>query len=172
MALHLTHHAPAPDNAPTEVRAMVEADLHRVMEIERQVYSAPWSRAVFLQDLTCNALSRYVVAEQEGEILGYAGIWVFEQIGHITTVAVDPVYQRRGIGGVLLEAVMALGRAEGVVRFTLEVRVSNKGAQEMYKRHGYYAVGVRPRYYQDNKEDALIMWTDPETPDYDRGFTG
>ncbi|MEO7995254.1 MAG: ribosomal protein S18-alanine N-acetyltransferase [bacterium] len=153
-------------------RPMAEGDLERVLEIERMVYTAPWSRAVFLQDLQGNALSRYQVLEAADFIVGYAGIWVFDQVGHITTVAVDPACQRRGYGGVLLEAIMERGRAEGVVRFTLEVRVSNKAAQELYRRHGYYPVGIRPRYYQDNKEDALIMWTDPEVPGYDRGFSG
>jgi len=151
---------------------MLEADLGQVMEIERLVYTAPWTRQVFQQDLNTNALSRYVVAEQQDQIVGYAGIWIFEQVGHVTTVAVHPQCQRQGVGGRLLEAIMAIGRREGVVRFTLEVRVSNKPAQELYHRYGFYAVGVRPRYYQDNKEDALIMWTDPEIDGYDRGFTG
>lgn len=151
---------------------MLEADLGQVMEIERLVYTAPWTRQVFQQDLNTNALSRYVVAEQQDRIVGYAGIWIFEQVGHVTTVAVHPQCQRQGVGGRLLEAIMAIGRREGVVRFTLEVRVSNKPAQELYHRYGFYAVGVRPRYYQDNKEDALIMWTDPEIDGYDRGFTG
>ena len=172
MAIQLPHEIrPASDGALV-IRPMGEEDLSRVMEIERMVYSAPWARAVFQQDLMGNALSRYVVAELGTLMVGYAGIWIFEQVGHITTVAVNPTWQRRGFGGELLEAIMHRGRQEGVVRFTLEVRISNKIAQAMYHKHGYYGVGVRPKYYQDNKEDALIMWTDPEVEGYERGFTG
>jgi len=160
------------EDHPLIVRPMIEGDLTRVMDIERLVYSAPWSRQVFLQDLTSNALSRYVVAERGPSIVGYAGIWIFEQVGHVTTVAVHPQQQRRGYGAALMDGLLDIGRKEGVARFTLEVRVSNRSAQELYRRYGFYAVGIRPKYYQDNKEDALIMWTDPELPGYDRGFTG
>jgi len=170
LELHQRPETGAPD--PLDIRPMIADDLAGVMEIERAVYSAPWSRAVFLQDLTNNGMSRYLIGELRGQLIGYAGIWIFEQVGHVTTVAVDPRARRHGYGSQLLEAILVEGRKAGVIRFTLEVRVSNTAAQAMYRQYGFYGVGVRPRYYQDDKEDALIMWTDPETEGYERGWTG
>jgi ribosomal-protein-alanine N-acetyltransferase len=100
------------------------------------------------------------VAELDGEIIGYAGVWIILDEGHVTNIAVHPKYQRRGIGRQLMEAITAFAAGRGAVRMTLEVRVSNFVAQDLYKQLGYEICGVRKGYYQDTKEDAYIMWKD------------
>lgn len=100
-------------------------------------------------------------------IVGYGGLWLSVDEGHITTIAVTPEYRGRGIGELVLNGLIDQALAIGADMLTLEVRVSNIVAQQLYLKYGFHPSGTRPRYYTDNGEDALIMWTEPiRTPAY------
>ena len=101
------------------------------------------------------------MAKTATKVVGYVGMWVILDEGHITNLAVDPAYRRKGIGRALLEHLITEGKKRGVRFLTLEVRSSNLVAQQLYRKLGFYEAGVRPGYYQDNQEDAIIMWKGP-----------
>lgn len=134
-------------------------DIPRVLEIERQCFSTPWPRDAYRRELQENRTACYLVARQDGVVVGYAGMWVILEEAHVTTLAVGPHYRRRKIGERLLVALIEEARARGARWVTLEVRRSNHAAQALYRKYGFRDVHVRPRYYSDNGEDALIMWT-------------
>lgn len=142
-----------------QIRRMTMDDLDGVMHIEESSFPAPWSRYAFEYDLIHNPHANYFIFIQDEMIVGYAGLWSFETIGHIVNMAVLDEYRHKDIAKKLLVHTMEYGRANGVKRFTLEVRASNEPAINLYRSHGFVDVGIRPRYYQDNCEDALIMWT-------------
>ena len=138
---------------------MTMNDVDDVMRIEKLSFSAPWSRFAFEYDLIHNQHANYFLYIQDDKIVAYVGLWIFETVGHIVNMAVLEEYRRRDIAKKLLVHSMKYGRANNVERFTLEVRSSNEPAIKLYRSHGFVDVGIRPRYYQDNREDALIMWT-------------
>ena len=117
----------------------------------------PWSRDMVAAEFSGLNPSRYYVAEEEGSILAYAGIWIVPPEGYITNVAVHPDCRRQRVGSRLLQTLIDEGLAEGVTDITLEVRVSNGPAIALYRAFGFEEAGIRPKYYQDG-EDALIMW--------------
>ena len=102
------------------------------------------------------------MARENIEIRGYIGMWLIIDEGHITNLAVHPAYRRRGVGRLLLKNLIQTGKRYGLRRLTLEVRQTNLAAQNLYMEFGFTTVGVRPRYYLDNHEDALIMWKELE----------
>lgn len=130
----------------------------QVTWIEERVYSSPWSRNAFINEIMDNGLASYFVALLEGNVIGYAGIWTILDEAHITNLAVHPDYQCRGVGRMLLETLVQEAGRRGAARITLEVRLSNYRAQDLYRKFGFEPRGVRPRYYKD--EDALVMWLD------------
>ncbi|MEW9123558.1 MAG: ribosomal protein S18-alanine N-acetyltransferase [Thermotaleaceae bacterium] len=140
------------------VRKMEKEDIPQVMEIEEQCFSVPWTEEAFTMEVEQNKLARYVVAELEGRIVGYGGIWLILDEAHVTNIAIDPDYRGRKYGDQLVEAMIALTEKEGINNMTLEVRASNYVAQRLYEKYGFKACGIRPKYYQDNHEDAVIMW--------------
>lgn len=127
-----------------------------VSEIEKQVFPTPWTKYAFINEIIDNSFASYYVALHHGEVIGYAGIWVVLDEAHITTLAVSPKWQGKGIGKALLQHLINEADGKGAVRMTLEVRVSNLKAQELYKKFGFKICGRRPKYYRD--EDAFIMW--------------
>lgn len=133
-------------------------DLGDILKIEKLSFTTPWSKQAFLSELLDNDRAYYLVAKVDGRAIGYIGIWLVAGEGHITNVAVHPEYRRRGVGHELLESVEKLAKERGIRRLTLEVRQSNETAKRLYRRLGYIPAGIRRRYYQDNDEDALIMW--------------
>lgn len=141
-----------------DIDLMQLTDVGRVIEIERISFPTPWSRLAFLSELLENHRAIYIVAKDGQNVVGYAGMWQIFDEGHITTIAVAPAYRGQGIGRALLQTLASLGKARGVVRMTLEVRKSNNVAQNLYLSEGYVPAGIRPGYYQDNNEDAIIMW--------------
>ncbi len=144
--------------APTRVgmiREMATADVPVVALLERQVYPQPWSARVFYDELA-RPDRRYFVAETEDGIVGYGGLMLVEDDAHITTVAVVPEARQRGVGKRLMLRLVEAALDTGARHLTLEVRVSNVGARELYRRFGFAPVGLRKHYYRD--EDALIMW--------------
>lgn len=143
-----------------DVVPMQVEDLDAVLEIEQASFLTPWSRFAFLSELIENERAIYLVAKLDGAVCGYAGMWRVLDEGHITNLAVHPAQRGQGIGRMLLQSLCDLGRARGLNRMTLEVRVSNDVAKGLYQKMGFASAGVRPGYYQDNGEDALIMWRD------------
>ncbi|HHW12804.1 MAG TPA: ribosomal protein S18-alanine N-acetyltransferase [Firmicutes bacterium] len=144
-----------------QVKPMTLDDLPEVLAIEEQCFPVPWSRSAFLYELLENERAYYCVAKTATKVVGYVGMWVILDEGHITNLAVDPAYRRKGIGRALLEHLITEGKKRGVRFLTLEVRSSNLVAQQLYRKLGFYEAGVRPGYYQDNQEDAIIMWKGP-----------
>jgi ribosomal-protein-alanine N-acetyltransferase len=142
--------------APLEIRRLTYADLPQIIAIERRAFPTPWSLAMFVLELSKPA-SVCLAALREGQMLGFLICSRYDTVWHIMNVAVDPDRRRRGIATAMLTDL--LRRIDGEnARFTLEVRESNAGAIELYERFGFRAAGKRRRYYQDNGEDAVIMW--------------
>jgi [ribosomal protein S18]-alanine N-acetyltransferase len=167
--------AAEPDIVDVEVTLvpMRRRHLRGVVRIEAQVYPRPWSHSLFVSELALRSSRSYVVAKVGREVVGYAGLMMSLTDGHITTIAVDPAWHRRGVGTRLLLTLAYEAVERGALALTLEVRLSNKGAQEMYKRFGFTAVGVRKGYYADTGEDALIMWAyEVSDPAYRRLLAG
>lgn len=129
-----------------------------VVKIEEQVYPRPWSTSLFLSELALRTTRAYFVARVGRDLVGYGGLMMTAEDGHVTTIAVDPKWQRHKIATRLMLALAreALGRRAR--NLTLEVRLSNLGAQHLYRRFGFAPVGVRKNYYQETNEDALVMW--------------
>ena len=161
--------SPTPDPEELEVRltAMRRRHLRGVLRIEQQVYPRPWTFGLFLSEIGQRATRLYVVARVRGEVVGYAGLFRAVDDGHITMVAVDPAWQRQGIATRMLLALARGATERGCVNLTLEVRMSNTGAQALYQRFGFVPAGVRKGYYPETGEDALVMWAnDIDAPPY------
>jgi ribosomal-protein-alanine N-acetyltransferase len=135
-------------------------DIPAVHAIESASFPTPWPPYAFRGELEANRMAHYLVVRAGGRVVAYAGLWLMVDEAHVTTFAVLPVYRRRGIGGRLLSEVIELSAALGASVVTLEVRLGNAAARRLYQRFGFRPVGVRPRYYSDNGEDALIMTTE------------
>lgn len=158
---------PAPEALHVQIASMRRRHLRGVLRIEHQVYPRPWSASLFLSELALRSTRSYFVARVGREVVGYAGLMMTLDEGHVTTVAVDPRWQRHRIATRLLVALAREAIDRGANGLTLEVRLSNKGAQELYRRFGFRPVGVRKGYYQESGEDALVMWAhDVNEPDY------
>ena len=136
-------------------------DLPAVHAIERASFDAPWPPEAYRNDLETNRLAQYLVARVGDEIAAYGGMWLMVDEGHIITFAVHPEWRRQHIGERLLLAFLDLAADRGAHEATLEVRLSNLPARRLYEKFGFRPVGLRPRYYSDNGEDALIMTTEP-----------
>lgn len=134
-----------------------EGHLQSILSIEKVSNSAPWSERSFRGELT-NPQSVFVTAIGDGKVVGFAGLWVVVDEGHITTVAVDPDYRGKGIGKKLTQEVLARAKEKGVVCATLEVRASNEPAIKLYEDLGFVKAARRKGYYPDNREDAIVMW--------------
>ena len=133
--------------------------LRSVLRIEAEVYPRPWSMSLFVSELGMRATRAYFVARIGRDVVGYAGLMLMGDDGHITTIAVDPVWHRHQIGTRLLLALVHEARAREALNLTLEVRMGNLGAQDLYRRFGFESVGVRKGYYAETNEDAMIMWS-------------
>jgi len=144
---------------------MTIPDLAAVQLIEGASFTTPWPPQAYRQELETNRLAHYLVAELGGVVVAYGGVWIMVDEAHITTFAVHPRYRRRRIGEQLLLAMLDLSLDRHAREATLEVRLSNLAARRLYEKYGFRPVGIRPRYYSDNQEDALIMTTEPlESP--------
>jgi ribosomal-protein-alanine N-acetyltransferase len=143
--------------------------LRSVMRIEQECYPRPWSAALFLSELAQRSGRRYAVATLGPMVIGYTGLMVVEDDGHITTVTVDPAWQARRVGTLMVLDVARAAPPLGVANLTLEVRVGNTTAQRLYQRFGFAPVGVRRNYYAETGEDAIVMWVrEIDTPEYAR----
>ncbi|MEB3299905.1 MAG: ribosomal protein S18-alanine N-acetyltransferase [Candidatus Sericytochromatia bacterium] len=141
------------------IRPMAHADIPALLPIEARCFGDHWTVQSFRDELD-QACSTYVVVEIDGEIVGYAGFWLILEEAHITTVAVHPDHQGQGLGEQLLVALIDAALEREARWMTLEVRVSNTGAQALYRKYGFESLGRRRGYYQNDGEDALVMWTE------------
>jgi ribosomal-protein-alanine N-acetyltransferase len=141
--------------AAPDIRRLTYADLPQVVAIERRAFPTPWSLAMFVLELS-KPSGICLAATRAGRLVGYLVCSRYDTVWHIMNVAVDPDRRRRGIASALLGAL--LDRVGSDAQITLEVRRSNGGAIQLYERFGFRSAGVRPRYYADNGEDAVIMW--------------
>ena len=139
------------------IEPLDEAHLARVLEIERELFRAPWSLAMFRQEVEEKWLSRSFVAISEGEVVAYVIAWFLRGEVHILNLGVTPSHQRRGIARRLLRHILDFAEETNSALITLEVRVSNEAAKRLYASMGFASVGIRRRYYRDNDEDALVM---------------
>lgn len=144
---------------PVSVEPMRRADVARVSEIEVRCYAVPWHENAYHTELH-NPAAQYLVARYDGKVVGYGGMWVIMDEAHITTLAVDPIHQRRKIGERILIALLEESILRGASRATLEVRENNVAAQRLYRKFGFREAAIRKHYYTDNQEHALIMWAD------------
>ncbi len=141
--------------------------LRSVLRIEAQVYPRPWSLSLFMSELALRTTRAYTVVRAGGTVVGYSGLMLHGEDAHITTIAVDPAWHRRGIATRMLIHIAQTAVARGARHLTLEVRVTNKAAQALYRRFGFTPAGVRKNYYAETNEDALVMWAnDIDEPDY------
>ena len=142
------------------IAAMRVEDIPAVHAIERASFPVPWPSYAFRQELETNRLARYLVVRATGEVVAYGGLWLMVDEAHVTTFAVLPAWRRQGVGARLMLALLDLAVELGAAVVTLEVAISNLDARRLYERFGFRPVGVRPRYYSHNGEDALIMTTE------------
>ena len=148
-------------SAPLDIRRLTYADLPQVIAIERRAFPTPWSLAMFVLELS-KPSGICLAARREGRLTGYLVCSRYDTVWHIMNVAVDPDARRTGVATALLGALLERVDDPGA-RYTLEVRESNLAAIALYERFGFRTAGMRRRYYQDNGEDALIMWRTPAT---------
>lgn len=151
------------------IERMTTDDIPAVHRIERASFPIPWPEYAFRQELQTNRMAQYLVVKAIDGTVAYGGLWLMVDEAHVTTFAVLPAWRRRGVGARLLLEMMRLAADLGARVMTLEVRLSNMPARALYQRFGFRPVGVRPRYYSDNGEDALIMTTAPlASPEMDQ----
>jgi ribosomal-protein-alanine N-acetyltransferase len=140
------------------IRNMESEDIDNILELENMSFSTPWSKESFIKEIEENKLARYIVAKSNDKIIGYGGMWLILDEAHITNIAVHPEYRGEGIGNKLLNGLVDISKETMIKRMTLEVRKSNDPAINLYKNNDFIEVGIRPGYYSDTNEDAIIMW--------------
>lgn len=140
-----------------EFRPMQKADVPRIAEMERLCFRSPWSESSLLGELK-NSIAHYRVGELDGVITAYGGMWIMYGEAHITNVAVHPDFRGKGYGRKLMEHMIKTALLHGCASMTLEVRISNTVAQNLYTSMGFEVAGRRKKYYTDTGEDGLIMW--------------
>lgn len=144
--------------ADVKIRRMTWLDVEEVTQVEEASFSIPWTKEAFMNEMLRNEQAIYFVAVHDKRVVGFVGVWQIVDEGHITNIAVLPEFRGQGIGNQLLAELVAFAKSKGLVGLTLEVRVSNVGAQKLYEQFGFMQAGRRRRYYQDNNEDAYIYW--------------
>lgn len=140
------------------IRRMTEDDLDVVHQIQQDAFPDPWSREALLHEVASNQFAHYLVLEWEGAVIGYGGMWIVLDEAQITNIAIASPFRGKKWGETLLMSMMIYAVRHGATAMTLEVRKSNAIAQRLYEKLGFYKTGIRPKYYSDNGEDALIMW--------------
>jgi ribosomal-protein-alanine N-acetyltransferase len=145
------------------IRTLQLRDLSAIEDIERDSYATPWSRSMFAGELAkASSVCLGAFDEETGELIGYLIVSRYVDAWHVMNIAVDPNVRRAGVATALLVRLFELTSGDGRRGYTLEVRVSNTGAINLYERLGFQPRGIRRGYYTDNREDALIMWRDPQ----------
>ncbi|WP_432361637.1 ribosomal protein S18-alanine N-acetyltransferase [Sporosarcina sp. UB5] len=147
-------------NKTIDYRKMTMEDIAAVVEIEQEAFATPWTQEIFEHEMTGNDYAHYIVAVVDDEVVGHCGMWVVLDECHITNVAVRMHMRGHGIGEALMRKAIELCQANDVKLMTLEVRVSNHTAQNLYRKLGFQDGGIRKNYYTDDHEDALVMWVE------------
>jgi ribosomal-protein-alanine N-acetyltransferase len=150
------------------IRLAARRDVPELLEIEREQFPEPWSRRMILDELA-EATRRYSVAVEDGAVIGYLGLMFVADEVHVNTIGVRRRAEGRGVATSLIEEAWPVAVARGARRATLEVAVSNKRAQDLYRRFGFAPVGVRRNYYAHRREDALVLWADLPAPEPSEG---
>ncbi|ANU24293.1 ribosomal protein S18-alanine N-acetyltransferase [Planococcus donghaensis] len=145
-------------NGAVSYRKMTVEDIDAVYEIEKLSFTLPWTKEAFYNEMNINEHAYYVIAETEDGIVGYCGMWLVLDEAHVTNIAIHPDHRGKKLGDGLMEAAIKTAKAQGAVLMTLEARVSNTVAQNLYRKLGFKNGGIRKRYYTDNYEDAIVMW--------------
>lgn len=140
-----------------EVLRMSEEDVDEVWELDKLCFTLPWSRESFADEMKNTLAYYYIIRDDSGILIAYCGFWNVADEGHITNVAVHPDFRCSGYGSILIDKLVETAKKLKLELLTLEVRAGNIPAQHLYKKYGFEILGKRPRYYADNKEDALIM---------------
>lgn len=138
-------------------------DIPQIVAIEKKSFPTPWSAYAFTCELCDNEFANYLVlttSTDPSTVIGYGGMWIIIDEAHITNIAINPPFRGRGLGRQMMEGLINLARLKKAQRMTLEVRVSNETAQTLYRKMKFASAGIRPGYYVDTNEDALIMWKD------------
>ena len=149
------------EKSTIKITEMTRDDVNEVIKIEEASYGEHhWSKDSFYSEVTNNLARYYVAKDESNNILGYIGSWFIIEEAHITNVSVSPEHRRKSIGEALLVHVIQQCYKEKIKYITLEVRISNKPAINLYEKYQFKSLGTRKHYYQDNNEDALIMWTE------------
>jgi [ribosomal protein S18]-alanine N-acetyltransferase len=144
------------------LRRLQLADLDAIERIERASYPTPWSRSMFASELAKQSSLSIAAVDPDGDLIGYLVLSRYVDAWHVMNVAVDPSHRRLGIASAMLRRLFEDTRDDAERGYTLEVRVSNAPAISLYERFGFVSRGVRRGYYTDNREDAVIMWREPE----------
>lgn len=139
------------------IETMDENSIDDILKISNLSFPVSWSRTSFYKELK-NPLAHYIVAKNDNKVIGFMGVWIIVDEGHITNIAVDPSYRGKGVGNLLLKGMLDYCKSKNVIAMTLEVRASNIVAQNLYKKYGFIEEGLRKNYYEDSGEDALLMW--------------
>lgn len=140
-----------------EILSLDNDHLDDVTKISALSFKTPWSRDSIEKELS-NVFSKYVVAKVDDKIIGFGGMWLIIDEGHITNIAVHPEFREYGVGSKILEELITICKDHMAHSMTLEVRASNLPAQSLYKKYGFLEEGLRKKYYQDTGEDAILMW--------------
>ena len=140
----------------TEIHKLEERFLDQIYEIEKVTFKDPWSKSSYEAEIT-NPVAVYRVITVEGEVVAYGGFWKIFDEGHITNVAVKEEFRQKGLGTLLMKALVEEAKKREICSMTLEVRLSKVKAQRLYEKFNFKSAGVRPKYYADG-EDAVIMW--------------
>ena len=140
------------------IETMTLNDIKDVVSIENLSFSTPWSENAFKLELTNNKHALYRVIKVNGKVIAYGGMWLLFDEAHITNIAVHPEYRGCGFGNIIVEDMINCCKNAEISAMTLEVRVGNEAAVNLYKKYGFVSVATRKGYYQDTGEDAIIMW--------------
>jgi len=149
------------------ITAMRRKHVREVIAIENEIFPRPWTPGLYLSELAYGPTRKYYVAIVDGAVVGYTGCMIVDEEAHVTTVGVAPAWHRHRVGTRLLHRLVSDAREAGVNGLTLEVRMTNLGAQELYRRFGFAPAGIRKNYYAEVNEDGLVMWAhDVASADY------
>lgn len=141
-----------------EIREMSEADIDRVLSIDRQIFSSSWTKDIYKYEVLDNEYAHYFVVEADGEIIGFSGLWIVNDTAQVTNIGILKKYRGYHIGEKLFGFTLQYAMSHGVTKLSLEVRLSNIIAQKMYRKFGLVPGDIIEGYYTDNGEDALVMW--------------
>jgi ribosomal-protein-alanine N-acetyltransferase len=158
MALRPEEQPEAEADMTVQVVPMRRRHLRSVLQIEAQVYPRPWTLGLFLSELNLHTARSYFVARVGSRVVGYGGIMLSLEDAHVTTLAIDPAWQRNKLGQRLMVVLVREAVRRGAKNLTLEVRVSNEAAKGLYRRFGLAPAGLRKGYYLESGEDAIVMW--------------